>query len=113
MNGRLGAPLGGEAANAQVDVIVEAEHIAEHAPVEQGAVGVCVRQVGRLKFLRQEVLEDFLSECYLPIAECPEIEDRKSLRDVNGYGRFARRLTSGAPPIAKEPHALLPHNAKA
>ncbi len=73
MNGRLGAPLGGEAANAQVDVIVEAEHIAEHAPVEQGAVGICVRQVGGLEFLVAELIEYRLDGRQLLVRQGAEV----------------------------------------
>ena len=64
--------------DGHVDVIVEIEQVAENATVEQGAVGISVREVGGLKILRQELLEDFLRERYLPSTDRSEVKDRKS-----------------------------------
>lgn len=46
VDGRLGAPFGGEAADCYVDLLVEAEEIADDAPIQEGAVGVGVGKVG-------------------------------------------------------------------
>ena len=40
MYGGLGAPLGDKAAHTKVDLLVEAQEVADDAPVEEGAVGV-------------------------------------------------------------------------
>jgi len=42
MHRRLGAPFGGKEADGLVDVLAEAEQIADDAPVQEGAVGVGV-----------------------------------------------------------------------
>ena len=64
---RLCAPLGGEAPHCGVGVLVEAEEVADDAPVQEGAVGVCVREVGGLQVFVTELVEDGLSRAQLLI----------------------------------------------
>ena len=60
MHRRLGAPLGGKAADGGVGRLIKAEQVADHAPVEQRAVRVRIGQVGRLKLEGAELVEDDL-----------------------------------------------------
>ncbi len=48
MDRRLRAPLGGEAADADVDFSVEVEKVADDASIEESAVGVVVGEISRL-----------------------------------------------------------------
>ena len=45
MNGRLGAPFGRQPPNSLVHILVEAKQVADQTVVEQGTVGVSVRDV--------------------------------------------------------------------
>ena len=49
VNRRLRAPLGGEQAHTFVHSVVEAQHIADHAAIQQRAVGVGVGKIRRLQ----------------------------------------------------------------
>ena len=49
MHGRFGAPLLGKSADGLVNFLIEAQEVTDHPTVEQGAVGVSVREVGGLQ----------------------------------------------------------------
>ena len=58
MDGWLGAPFGGEAADGGVGGFVEVEEVADDAAVEEGAVRVGVGEVGGLEPEGAELVED-------------------------------------------------------
>ena len=60
VDGWLGAPFGGEAADGDIGGFVEVEEIADDAAVEEGAVGVGVGEVGGLELEGAELVEDGL-----------------------------------------------------
>ena len=96
---RLCAPLGGEPTHCGVGVLVEAEEIADDAPVQESAVGVCVREVGGLQLHVTELVEDGLSRAQLFIREGAEVQDGKGIRCTYSDARLAGLLTAGVPPM--------------
>ena len=75
MHRRFGAPLGGQTAHGSVDLLIEAEQVADHSPVQEGAVGVCVREVGGFKLLVPNLVEDGLGRTQLLGAQGAEVQD--------------------------------------
>ena len=84
MDGWLGAPFGGEAADGLVGGAVEAEEVADDVLVEQGAVRVCVRDVGGLEFFVPELLEDVFRFVQLVVAQGAEVEHRQRFDGPDG-----------------------------
>jgi len=69
MHRRLGAPLGREAADGLVDILVEAQEIADYAPVQEGTIGVGVGEVSGHQVLVPELLEYRLGHKQLFVRE--------------------------------------------
>ena len=77
---RLCAPLGGQPSHRLVSGVVEAEEIADDAPVQEGAVGVGVREVGGLQLFVSELVEDGLGRAQLLIREGAEVQTEREPR---------------------------------
>ena len=80
MHGRLRAPLGGETADGLVDLLVEAEEIADDAAVEEGAVGVGVGEEGGEQVLLAELVENHFSHEKLLVGEAAEVKHGEGFR---------------------------------
>ena len=80
---RLCAPLGGETPHCGVGVLIEAEEVADDAPVQEGAVGVGVREVGGLQVFVTELVEDGLSRAQLLIREGAEVQHWREIRGAD------------------------------
>ena len=88
VDGGFGAPFGGEAADAFVGFFVEAQEVADDAAVEEGAVGVGIRQVGRLKLFVSELVEDRFCRFQLIVAKGTEVQHSEGFSLSNCYGSF-------------------------
>ena len=75
MDGGLGAPLGGQAADGAVHVLAKAQQGADYTAVQQGAVGVGVGQVGGQQVQLAELVEDAPGGGKLLVAKGAEVED--------------------------------------
>ena len=94
VDGGFGAPLFGEAADGLVDVLGEAEEVADYALVEVGAVGVGVGEVGGHEVAVAEVVEYVLCGGELVVGEGAEVEDIKGVGNPNCHDSTARLLTA-------------------
>ena len=113
MDGRLGAPLGGEAADGAVHFLAEAQQVADDAAVQQGAVGVGVGQVGGQQVQLAKLVEDGLGGGKLLVAEGAEVEDGEGFSLADSYNAPPRLLQTGMPPIAVTLVYCLLHKEKA
>ncbi len=102
MHRRLGAPLGGKAADCFVDILAETEKIADDAPIQEGAIGVGVREVGGLKHLVSKLIEDSLSYIYLLLAESSGVQYAKRLKSTDADTSSASDLPIGVPPKTQQ-----------
>ena len=86
MHRRLGAPLGGEAADSCVGVLVETQQITDHAAVQQRPVRVGVGEVGGLQLFVPELVEDRLRHAQLLVTEGAEVKDGQGFDVSDGSG---------------------------
>ena len=98
MHGRLGAPFGGEAAHGPVDLLIEAEKVADDTAVEEGSVRVGVGEVGGHQILVAELVEDHFGHEQLFIGEAAEVKHGERIRRRNRNSSSAGCLTIGMPP---------------
>ena len=74
MDGGFGAPLGGEATDSLVDIVVKAEEVADDATVKERTVGVGVCEVGGEEVLVSELVKDLFCPGELGVGEGAEVE---------------------------------------
>ena len=98
VDGGFGAPLFGEAADCLVDVVREAEEVADYALVEVGAVRVGVGEVCGHEVAVAEVVEYVLCGGELVVGEGAEVEDGEGFGCTNAYDCTARLLSIRMPP---------------
>ena len=82
-------------------------------PVQKGAVGIGVGEVGGHQFLVPELLEDRLSYVQLVVRKAAEVQHGERFRCPDCDSSPARHLAVGVPPETHSPNVLLPHTAKA
>ena len=112
MDGRLEAPRKCEATNEVVDMLVEAEKVADDAAVEKGPVGVSIGEIGRLEFQIAELVKDGLGSGKLGIGEGAEVEDGEGFGRAYGDDSTPGLLTIGMPPVTQEPQGSVGPNRK-
>ena len=99
VDGWLGAPFGGEAADGYVGGFIEAEQVAADAAVEEGAVGIGVGEVGGLELEVTEFVENRFGAAELVVAEGVEVEHGERLHGAYRCPAAATLLTVGVPPV--------------
>ena len=71
----LCAPLGGQATDGCVGLLVEAQELTDHSSIQKSTVGIGVGKIGGLQLDVPQFAEDGLRGALLLVAEGVEVQD--------------------------------------